>query len=236
MEHLGVVGISPVGKALSARFTTGDIMRIAAITGVLAIALTFFVSWHSTPLPGDVRVMREVQDISFFYDNQGWVNALGRYPWQVILAVAAIIVAGLGPRIGLPASRKDRMFAIWALLVALGLRILSNPLKEVTQADRPSLDFHIRVTQDFPGYGFPSGHVYGDVLMYGAMAVVAPRIAGAGLGAAIRVFSIVIVVMSGPGRMTIGAHWPSDVIGGYLWGATALCLAVAGGRRLSGQP
>lgn len=210
-------------------------MRLAATCGGSALVLTLYVAWHGTPVPGDVRVIREFQDIGFVYDNQGWVNALGRYPWQVTLAVVAIVVAALGNRIGLAASPKDRMVAIWTLLVALALRILSNPLKEMAQATRPSLDFHIRVTEDFAGYGFPSGHVYGDVLMYGALAVVAPRIAGAALGAAVRVFCLVIIVMSGPARMTIGAHWPSDVVGGYLWGAAALCLAVAGGRRLAGQ-
>jgi undecaprenyl-diphosphatase len=210
-------------------------MRLAAWCGGFALALTLYVAWHGTPVPGDVRGIRELQDIGFFYHNQAWVNALGLYPWQVFLAVATILVAALGKRIGVPASPKDRMIAIWTLLLALALRILSNPLKEMAQATRPSLDFHIRVTQDFPGYGYPSGHVYGDVLMYGALAVVAPRLAGAALGAAARVFCVAIIVMSGPARMTIGAHWPSDVLGGYLWGATALCLAVAGGRRLAGQ-
>ena len=86
--------------------------------------------------------------------------------------------------------------------------------------------------RQFDGYGFPSGHVYGDVLIFGVLAVIAPVVFGRTAGAAARVLCLAVIVLAGPARMVIGAHWPSDVLGGYLWGATALCLAVIGGRRL----
>ncbi len=211
-------------------------MRLAAWCGTAALALTLLVAWHGTPLPGDVRVIRDFQDRRVLDDNAAWVNALGRYHWQLAGVAAALALAALGPWLGLRAgAQKDRLAAVWTVLLGLGLRIFSGPLKDMAQAQRPTTDFHVKVTADFPGYGFPSGHVYSDVLMYGALAVIAPSLLGRGAGTAVRVFFCAVIVLAGPMRMAVGAHWPSDVLGGYLWGAAALCLAVAGGRRLAGQ-
>lgn len=211
-------------------------MRLAAWCGTAALALTLLVAWHGTPLPGDVRVIRDFQDRRVLDDNAAWVNALGRYHWQLAGVAAALALAALGPWLGLRAgAQNDRLAAVWTVLLALGLRIFSGPLKDMAQAQRPTTDFHVKVTADFPGYGFPSGHVYSDVLMYGALAVIAPSLLGRGAGTAVRVFFCAVIVLAGPMRMAVGAHWPSDVLGGYLWGVAALCLAVAGGRRLAGQ-
>lgn len=211
-------------------------MRVAAWCGGAAVILTLLVAWHGTPLPGDIRVIREFQGVRLLDENQDWVNALGRYHWQLAGVAAALLLAAFGPWLGLRAGgQKERLSAVWTIVLALGLRILSNPLKEMAQAQRPSTDFHVRVAADFPGYGFPSGHVYSDVLMYGALAVIAPSLLGRGAGTAARVFFVAVIVLAGPMRMAVGAHWPSDVLGGYLWGIAALCLAVAGGRRLAGQ-
>jgi undecaprenyl-diphosphatase len=126
----------------------------------------------------------------------------------------------------------ERTHAIWVLGIALALRFVNTPLKQATQADRPLADLGVHVTRDFAGYGFPSGHVYSDVLIFGAIAFVAPAIFGRTAGAAIRVTCVAIILMAGPARMVVGAHWPSDVAGGYLWGVAALCLCLALASRM----
>lgn len=236
MDHLGELGSAPGGKPLKLPRTQAELLRAAAWSGLAALALSLFVAWHGTPIPGDVRVIREFQGIRPLDQNESWVNAMGRFHWQTAALAAGLLLAAIGPWLGLRAgAQKDRLTAVWTLLAAFGLRIFSTPLKEMAQAQRPSAEFHVRVTADFPGYGFPSGHVYSDVLIYGALAVIAPSIIGRTWGAAVRVACVAIIVLSGPSRMSVGAHWPSDVVGGYLWGAAALCLAVAIGRRLGGQ-
>ncbi len=176
----------------------------------------------------------EAEDIA--RGQQGRAELIGAAALGGEAVAAALVLAAFGPWLGLrTGGQDDPLAAAWTVLVATGLRVFSGPLKDMAQAQRPSTDFHVKVTQDFPGYGFPSGHVYGDVLMYGALAVVAPMLLGRGAGTAARVFFLAVIVLSGPMRMAVGAHWPSDVLGGYLWGVAALCLAIAGGRRLAGR-
>lgn len=37
---------------------------------------------------------------------------------------------------------------------------------------------------------------------------------------------LALILLTGYGRIYVGAHWPSDVLGGWLWGATLLTAAV----------
>jgi undecaprenyl-diphosphatase len=148
--------------------------------------------------------------------------------------VTGLAAVAVGPRIGIRgASVAERTIAAWALIAALGLRTISSPLKSMAQAERPSSAYDLRITHDLTSYGFPSGHVLGDVVVFGTLAVFAPLIVGRTAGAAMRVFCLAIILLAGPARMTVGAHWPSDVAGGYLWGGAALCVGLFFGRRMA---
>ena len=43
---------------------------------------------------------------------------------------------------------------------------------------------------------------------------------------------LVVLALTGIVNVWLGVHWPSDVLGGYLWGAVLLLPAVAAGERL----
>jgi membrane-associated phospholipid phosphatase len=211
-----------------------DPFRIAASTGGVALMLTLLISWQGTPIGGDLRIIREVQQADPLRGNEGWVNALGTFQLQLFIVLAAVAAATFGPVLRFPCGAAvERTRAIWVLVTAIGLRFLAFPLKEATQAERPLSSLGVHVSRDFAGYGFPSGHVYSDVLIFGAIALVAPALFGRAAGSAIRVVCVAIILMAGPARMVVGAHWPSDVAGGYLWGISALCLCIALASRLA---
>jgi undecaprenyl-diphosphatase len=73
------------------------------------------------------------------------------------------------------------------------------------------------------GFSFPSGHVVGAVLLWGLIFFAAgqaiqarwPRLAVQGL-------SVAMIVLMGFQRVYAGAHWPTDVLGAYLWGGLIL--------------
>jgi undecaprenyl-diphosphatase len=78
------------------------------------------------------------------------------------------------------------------------------------------------------GLGFPSGHAFGAALLYGAIAIIAPQVVADRLASrAIQVFSVALMTLIALSRVRLGVHWPSDVVGGLLFGLGAVCLLQA---------
>lgn len=84
------------------------------------------------------------------------------------------------------------------------------------------------------GLGFPSGHSSGAMILFGALAWVSWQNLPPGMLRLVAVTgSFVIVLLVGAARIFTGAHWPSDVLGGYLLAiATLLTLIYLIGRFL----
>jgi len=204
---------------------TRQLMRAAAVLGIAAMVLTLVVAAHGAPLPGDVRVARTIQDTGL-RQNADIVNALGDWRWVPFAASAALIASGL--RLGggrTPGRVRADALAAYAVVLPLWLWVLA--LKVLVASPRPTADFGLFIDRARTTYGFPSGHVYGDVLVYGAMAAVAAAYLHPRLVLPARAVAVAIIVLAGPARIVVGAHWPSDVLGAYLWGGSALCLALA---------
>lgn len=75
---------------------------------------------------------------------------------------------------------------------------------------------------------FPSGHVTGATVLYGAAALIAP--------AAMRTIAIscaaLLSVGVGMGTIALNTHWATDVLGGWLLGVLVLLLAWAATPRV----
>ena len=79
---------------------------------------------------------------------------------------------------------------------------------------------------------FPSGHVAYASSLFGSMAYLGWRHRRWDLLAP----AVAVIVGMGPARVLVGAHFPSDVVAGYLFGASWLVVSVVivdvvGGRR-----
>lgn len=207
-----------------------ELIRAGAVLGLTGLALLFFVAWYGgAPLPGDLRITREVQGWSGLERNADYVNGAAGALWFVIPVVALLVAFGrkLGWR---TANVPSRVEALSALAAAVVLRLGNGLMKSIVESPRPSVDLGVRVDQVFHGYGFPSGHVYSDTLCYGVIAAIAPAWLPAPLVLPARIVCLAIIVVAGPARIVVGAHWPSDTLGGYLFGAAAACLALWFGR------
>lgn len=231
---MGRMGTAPTQEPMA--LVDRRLLSVAAVCGLAALLMTFYVAWHGTPLPGDVDTARWFQDRALVNRFERPINALGWFPVQLCIAILGMALAAIGPRLALSsATVHERTLAVWALIIALVLRMASSPLKAMAQSDRPSARFGLHVAREFPGFGFPSGHVLSDVIIYGMLAVISPAILGRTLGATARVFCLVVLLLAGPARIAVGAHWPSDVIGGYLWGLAGLCAGLVLARKLAAR-
>ena len=121
------------------------------------------------------------------------------------------------------APRLGWLFAL-AMLVN-GLVILL--LKEVVDRPRPVLVGELTALAVGNGNSFPSGHVALTTGFFGAGYWVLRRTGWSrGMWRGVVVLGCVPVVLMGPARVAWGAHWPSDVLGGYVLGTWSACVPV----------
>ena len=133
----------------------------------------------------------------------GWIAAM------VMMAGLLLFLLVMGRRID-------------ALVVLLsgGPLLCGLLLKELVGRARPDL----WLTGPEPiGLSFPSGHATFAIIFGGILIVLAEEaVSPAPARRAIQLFLILLILAIGASRVYLGVHWPSDVVGGYLFGGAAL--------------
>jgi undecaprenyl-diphosphatase len=115
------------------------------------------------------------------------------------------------------------------------MALLQSGLKDLVDRPRPTADL-VELRAGFSSSSFPAGHVMSPTVLYGfllylAIALKLPfggRLALAG-------WSLFVLVLTGPANVYVGVHWPSDVVGGYAWGAALVLSLVYADRTLAGR-
>lgn len=227
MDTAAAGGVARPNRRRSGARTWRVPLAWATVFAILAAVLTVVVAVEGSPLGREVEILRAGQDthspvLDVVVDA---VNAAGDgADWFVIAGAAALCAWRFAAR------REGRhVEALVAIGVALAFRWVPYVLKTVAESARPASEDGVIVDSIRTTYGYPSGHVFGDMVTYGIIALFATGIVGARVALPVRVVLVCLVATAGFARMYVGAHWPSDVLGGYLWGATVVCLAVAAG-------
>lgn len=201
---------------------TPDLLPLALLLTV-ALALSAAAAGDGT-LPADIRLTRWLQanPIPFAEPLTGFTNdyVTGR----------PLTIAGMALTVALLAARRTDA----ALLIALAtlLRATNATVKALVDSPRPTPDV-VRVTEQAAGLGFPSGHAMGAALLLGAVACLGTGVFSARrllprtvLPRALTGLCMALILLTSYGRVYTGAHWPSDVLGGYLWGTLLLAVAI----------
>ncbi len=125
--------------------------------------------------------------------------------FEAVAIVAAALAAAL-------AARGYRWQAL-AVAGVVAMRLLQLAVRGIDGWDGGGALGEGHVT---PGGGYPSGHVLGQVLVYGFLFAFAPRLVGRGPTVAMRAACLALIALGGAQRAYVGAHWPSEVLGGAL--------------------
>jgi membrane protein DedA with SNARE-associated domain/membrane-associated phospholipid phosphatase len=152
----------------------------------------------------------------------GLTSALQVLTW--LGSTAVIIPAGLAVGLYLLIRRRT-----WRPLALLGAAVagaigLYDIVKPVVGRPRPPAAIWIG---HYTGGAFPSGHAAQSTAFYAMLAIVL----GTGLSSRRRAVlwsaAALIVLIVGASRIYLGAHWLTDVLGGYALGATWAAIVVA---------
>ncbi|MDQ3692969.1 MAG: phosphatase PAP2 family protein [Chloroflexota bacterium] len=165
-------------------------------------------------VPGDVWLALRIQAVSGpgLDSVARATNWLGQGLHASLISLAVVVVLFV---------TRFRAEALLVLAAALA-RLLNNPLKVVLNSPRPTIE-RIGVSEDATGFGYPSGHAMGAMLLFGALIIILPAIVRRRwLAMVLQVVAVLLILATGFGRVSTGAHWPSDVLGGYLWGLLIL--------------
>jgi membrane-associated phospholipid phosphatase len=118
--------------------------------------------------------------------------------------------------------------AAWATAAYLGYVASNIGLRIAVGRFRPGVDYipHLlpEVQASFQRFSYPSGHAGAALFAYASLVVLAwPWKVWRWATLAV---ALVVVAATGFGRVYMGVHWPSDVLGGYLLGGCWLGIGM----------
>jgi len=118
-------------------------------------------------------------------------------------------------------------FLLWCVDFYLGIRVgiifllsvyVNTGVKEIFQQPRP-FDILPEIQKAYAsGYGFPSGHAQSSLVVWGSIAYWKKQ-------TWIRNLSVLLILLIGFSRIYLGVHFPTDILGGWLFGGLILCLS-----------
>jgi len=197
--------------------------RKIALTLMLMVASAVALSYAAskfTILPLDLKSYLELQEQAsppFTLLMQG-VSYLGETEVAVALTVIAVAIFAL---------QRLWLEAIFMLATASNV-LLTFMLKELVHRARPApiAENASGFVQAINQYSYPSGHVLFFVVFFGFFAYLAWLHFARCMRMVVIAICAALIVLIGPSRVFLGAHWASDVVGSYIIGSIWLLILI----------
>lgn len=213
----------PTNPASSVYLLGGLLVVLLALATFAAIVISLKGNGTVTKLDHEIssRLEESGKAEPMVVDVLLAVTHLGDFPFLATLS--SLIALGL-------AAVAMRRRPYWPLLLGWALATIGGGeinyyLKLCFERQRPNFVAPLVHENSF---SFPSGHSMGSMIIYGMLAYLLVVTLPNRLSRMVVIAGwITLVLAIGFSRVYLGAHWPSDVIGGYTVGSVWLLFCIA---------
>ncbi|WP_295674753.1 phosphatase PAP2 family protein [uncultured Mucilaginibacter sp.] len=182
--------------------------------GFVALTILIIIFPHSFV---DLKFSQEMQEHQnpFLDTMMKAASWFGYFPGSAIVVLLGSMVFFIF---------KYRKEALFVLLTSIS-GLISSVIKMLVNRPRPSAP-DVRIVQKVYEQSFPSGHVLFYIVYFGFLIVLMyqlktiPKM----IRIAVAVFSAMLIFAIPFSRIYLGAHWFTDVLGGFLLGMLCLYL------------
>ena len=165
--------------------------------------------------PGLVRFLQDVSNL-----------AAPRTFWVLIALLTIVLII-----------RRAARLALWAAVTMAGAALLDNVIKTVADRARPHL---ANPVASAPGKSFPSGHALESFVGVAIILIVVLPLMRPAWRSVTVAIAIILLALIGFARVTLGVHYLSDVVGGWIFAIGWVAATCAGfrvwRRHISPQP
>jgi membrane-associated phospholipid phosphatase len=159
-------------------------------------------------LAADVQMSEAIQDLPAFFGGlfrfENWLG--DGTPLALLTIVSALVFFS-----------AKRVLEGALLVLSFALR-LANVLVKVVVAEPRPIATVLRITYPHDNLSYTSGHVVGVTLVCAMLILFIPKLNWPrAVVLAVQALCTAYICSIGLARIWIGAHWPSDVLGGYLF-------------------
>jgi undecaprenyl-diphosphatase len=183
-------------------------LALAALTLAIGFAVSMGVG---KPLDRDMLAnvaLRKGQDSSALISLFQWITWLSdsaQRTMMVLIAAAWLV------------WKARRRAALIIMIVPILAGVTNSLLKEAFARARPDIVPHL---DSIGNLAYPSGHAANAVAFF----LLAALMLATKRPLLWRSAAVALALLIGMSRIMLGVHWPSDVLGGWLWGAACALI------------
>lgn len=171
----------------------------------------------------DMKIIDEIQEMKepYLTSIMRFFSYIGNTVSVMIISLIILVILYIVFK-----QRKELILFIIVLVGSTGFNLL---LKALFQRERPTL--YTMIEEE--GFSFPSGHSMAALSLYGIVSFLLWRHIPKKMGRVVLILtSTAFILIIGFSRIYLGAHFPSDIIGAYLFSGFWLLLCIWGFRNL----